>query len=111
MTKYEKFMKLLNDKGHVKAMNVAVNITPMMDAFPDEMKQAVLKGCVGTSITTILKGDPEIKAAFDQAACDLMLDKVFKDLDLKQDKDFKPSEQDLFAKSIAEAIVTQMFRK
>lgn len=111
MTKYEKFMKLMHDRGHVKAMNVAVNITPMMDAFPAELKQAVLKSCVASSITTILKVDPEIKEAFDQAACNMMLDQVFKDLDLKQDKDFKPSEQDLLAKSIAEAFVTQFFKK
>jgi len=111
VAKYEKFMKLMHDKGHVKAMNVAVNITPMMNVFPGEVQQAVLRSCVASSITTILKVDPEIKEAFDQAACELMLDKVFKDLDLKQDKDFKPSEQDLLAKSIAEALVTQIFKK
>jgi hypothetical protein len=110
MTKFEKFMKLLHDKGHVKAMNLAVNITPIMNAFPAELQQEVLKSCVAKSITTILKVDPEIKEAFDQAACEVMLDKVFKDLDLKQDKDFKPSEQDLLAKSIAKALVTQIFK-
>lgn len=101
----------MNDNGHVKAMNVAINITPIMNAFPDEVKQVVLKSWVASSVTTILKVDPEIKKAFDQAACELMLDKVIKDLDLKQDKDFKPSEQDLLAKSIAEALVTQFFQK
>lgn len=103
-------MQLLNDKGHVKAMNVAVNLAPM-DFIPDEVKPSVIKSCVGASISTILNTDPEIKQAFDKAACDLMLDKIVKDLDLKKDENFKPTAQDLFAKSVADALFSNMFRK
>jgi hypothetical protein len=103
-------MKLLHDKGHVKAMTVAVNLAPM-ELLPDEVKPSVIKSCVATSISTILMKDPEIKQVFDRAACDLMLDQVVKDLDLKKDKDFKPSPQDLFAKSVADALFANMFRK
>lgn len=110
MTNYEKFLKLLHDKGHVKAMTVAVNLAPI-DFLPDEVKPSVIKSCVATSISTILMKDPEIKQAFDKAACDLMLDQVFKDLDLKKDENFKPSSQDLFAKSIADALFANMFKK
>lgn len=110
MSNYEKFMKLLHDKGHVKAMNVAVNLTPM-EFLPDEAKPSVIKSCVGTVISTILMTEPEIKQIFDRAACDLMLDKIVKDLDLKKDKDFKPSSQDLFAKSVADVLLANMFRK
>jgi hypothetical protein len=107
---YEKFLKLLHDKGHVKAMTVAVNLAPI-DFLPDEVKPSVIKSCVATSISTILLKDPEIKQAFDKAACDLMLDQVVKDLDLKKDENFKPSPQDLFAKSIADALFANMFKK
>lgn len=110
MSNYEKFMKLLHDKGHVKAMNVAVNFAPM-GLLPDEVKPSVIKSCVATNISTILAKDPEIKAVFDRAACDLMLDQIVKDLDLKQDKDFKPTPQDLFAKSVADALFANMFKK
>ncbi|MBS5822437.1 MAG: hypothetical protein KID00_01020 [Clostridium argentinense] len=110
MNNYEKFMQLLNDKGHMKAMNVAVNLTPI-DLIPDEVKPSVIKSCVGASISTILNTDPEIKQAFDKAACDLMLDQVVKDLNLKKDKNFKPTSQDLFAKSIADALFSNMFGK
>lgn len=110
MSNYEKFMKQLHDKGHVKAMNVAVNLAPM-GLLPDEVKPSVIKSCVATSISTILAKDPEIKAVFDRAACDLMLDQIVKDLDLKQDKDFKPTPQDLFAKSVADALFANMFKK
>lgn len=108
MTNYEKFMKLLHDKGHVKAMNSAVNMTPLVDAFLGEHKDELIKSCVATSITTVLKIDPEIKQAFDRAACDMMLERVVKDLDLKKDKDFKPTPQDIFAKAVAEAIFANM---
>ncbi|MPN64512.1 hypothetical protein SDC9_212287 [bioreactor metagenome] len=104
-------MKLLHEKGHVKAMNLAVNMTPLINAFLGEHKEELLKGCVANSISMILKVDPEIKEAFDKAACELMLDKVFKDLDLKQDENFKPTAQDLFAKSVAEALISQMVKK
>ena len=33
-------MKLLHDKGHVKAMNTAVNLSPM-EFLPDEVKPSV----------------------------------------------------------------------
>lgn len=108
MTNYEKFMKLLNDKGHVKGMNIAVNLAPM-EFLPDEVKPSVIKSCVATSISTILMKDPEIKQVFDKAAYDLMLDKVFEDLDLKKDEDYKPTAQDLFAKSVADALFSNMF--
>lgn len=103
-------MQLLNDKGHVKAINVAVNLAPM-ELLPDAVKPSVIKSCVGASISTILNTDPEIKQAFDKAACDLMLDKIVKDLDLKKDENFKPTAQDLFAKSIADALFSNMFKK
>ena len=105
MTNYEKFMKLLHDKGHVKAMTVAVNLSPM-GFLPDEVKPSVIKSCVATNISTILEKDPEIKAV-----CDLMLDQIVKDLDLKQDENFKPTPQDLFAKSVADALFANMFKK
>lgn len=109
MSNYEKFMKLLHDKGYVRAMNVAVNLSPM-ESLPDDVKPHVIKSCVATNISTILVKDPEIKAVFDRAACDLMLDQLVKDLDLKQDKDFKPTPQDLFAKSIAEVLFGNLFK-
>lgn len=109
MSNYEKFMKLLHDKGYVNAMNVAVNLAPI-DFLPDEVKPSVIKSCVATNMSTILVKDPEIKAVFDRAACDLMLDQLVKDLDLKQDKDFKPTSQDLLAKSIADMLFGNMFK-
>lgn len=110
MNNYEKFLKLLHDKGHVKAMTVAVNLAPI-DSLPDEVKPSVIKSCVATSISTILMKDPEIKQVFDRAACDLMLDQVVKDLDLKKDENFKPSPQALFAKSIADVLFANIFKE
>lgn len=110
MTNYEKFMKLLHDKGHVRAMNVAVNFAPM-EILPDEVKESVIKNCIATSISTVLIKDPEIKEAFDRASCDLMFDKIVADLDLKKDDNFKPTSQDLLAKTIADALFANMFRK
>lgn len=100
----------MHDKGHVKAMTVAVNLSPM-ELLPDEVKPSVIKSCVATSISTILKKDPEIKEVFDKAACDLLLDQVVKDLDLKKDENFKPSPQDIFVKSVADALFANMFKK
>lgn len=110
MTNYEKFMKLLHDKGHVKAMNTAVNLSPM-EFLPDEVKPSVIKSCVASYISNILARDPEVKEVFDRAACDMMLEKVLNDLDLKKDENFKPTPQDLFAKSVADALFSNMFRK
>lgn len=110
MSNYEKFIKLLHDKGHVRAMTVAVNFAPM-EILPDEVKPSIIKSCVATSISTILMKDPEIKQVFDRAACDLMLDQVVKDLDLKKEKNFEPSQQDILAKTIADALFASMFKK
>lgn len=103
-------MKLLEEKGHVKAMNVAVNLAPM-DMLPDEIKPSVIKSCVAASISSVLMKDPEIKQVFDKAACDMLLDRLVKDLDLKKDENFKPSSQDPFAKSVADALFANMFKK
>jgi hypothetical protein len=110
MTNYEKFMKLLHDKGHVQAMNVAVNLSSI-ELLPDELKPLVIESSVAAVISNVIAKDPEIKQVFDRAACDLMLEKVVKDLDLKKDENFKPTAQDLFAKSFADAFINSIFMK
>lgn len=110
MTKYEVFMKLLHEKGCVKSMQKATNMIPLPDELPDGLKAAIMKGCVGQAVHTVLKTDPEIKVAFDEAACELMLDAIAKDLDLKKDENFKPTPLDELFKSIAEKMAAELFK-
>ncbi|MDD3049745.1 MAG: hypothetical protein PHR06_01215 [Candidatus Cloacimonetes bacterium] len=110
MSKYEIFIKMLHDKGCVKSMQMAKNLAPEPPyELPDSLKEAINKKCVSSSISTSMRIDPELKRAFDDAACEMIFNKVYKDLDLKKDVNFKPTEKDLFAKSMAEAIATMMF--
>lgn len=110
MTKYEILMKQLHDKGCVKSMQKATNMIPLPDELPDGLKAAIMKGCVGQAVHTILKTDPEIKVAFDEAACELMLDKISKDLDLKKDENFKPNAIDELVKNLAEKMAAELFK-
>jgi hypothetical protein len=110
MSKYEIFMKMLKDKGCVKAMQMAKNLTPEVPGINPELQKAIDKGCIAKAVTGSMMRDPELKKAFDQAATEMMYDKIVADLDLKKDENFKPTEQDLLAKSVAEVIVGMMFR-
>ena len=110
MKEYEKFMKLFNDKGYVKSMELAINLSPM-DMLPDELKPHVIKGSVANAISLTLTSDPEFKEAFDRASCELMLEKIVKDLDLKKDENFKPVSDEIFAQSIAHILFKNKSRK
>lgn len=82
-------------------MQVAKQLTPELHGIPAELQKQIDKGCVATSINVLLSTDPEIKSAFDKAACELMLDKIFNDLELKKDPEFKATPQEELAKIIA----------
>lgn len=107
MGEYEKFMKLLHDKGHVDKMNRAIN----MSSLHIELTKKHIDYCVMPHIGMVAACDPEFKEAFDKAACEIMIDKVLNDLNLKQDEKFKPTEQDLFLKSLVDSMLTNLFRK
>lgn len=104
MTKYETFMTLMEKKGKIKAMRLAKQLVPDMPGESPELQKLVDRGCVASSMTTTLKIDPEIKAAYDAAANELMLDKLFEDLDLKKDPDFKANPMEELAQQIGQAI-------
>lgn len=108
MSNYEKFLKLLHEKGHVKAMTAAINLSPI-ETLPEEIIPLTIEGMIGSNISMILMKDPEAKEIFDKAACDLMLEKIFKDLDLKKDENFEPTSNDLLTKAIAESFMNHLF--
>lgn len=103
--RYEIFIKMLHDKGVVESIQVATNMTPGTPAeFPDSLKEAIKKKCISSSISMAMDRNPELKKAFDLAACEIMFTKIVKDLDLKKDENYKPTEADLLAKSMAEKL-------
>lgn len=104
MTKYEKFMTLMEKKGKIRALQLAKQLTPEMPGASPDLQKLVDKGCIAHSVTSTLQIDPEIKAAFDEAANELMLDKLFEDLDLKKDPDFKANPMEELAQQIGQAI-------
>jgi hypothetical protein len=103
-------MKMINDKGLVKSMQMAKNLTPELPGITPELQKAIDRGCIEKSITTAMMNDPELRMAFSKAASEMVFDKVIADLDLKKDENFKPTAQDLLAKQMAEAIVGMFFR-
>ena len=109
MNNFELLMKQINEKGHVRSMKSAVNLSPLQ-MVPESIQPEVIKGCVAASMSYILKSDTEIKKAFDKVAYDLMMDKIVLELDLKKDENFKPTLQDLFAKTIADELFSQIIK-
>lgn len=97
MTAYNEFLKLLEQKGYINQISLAVNYIPM-NLLPDEKKKEIIKGCISSSMTIILKEDKEIKEAFDKAACKLIFEKLFDDIKVKLDptKDITDSIMSVF---------------
>ena len=109
MTNYEKFMKLLHDKGYVKSLEFSINLAPV-ELLPDALKENVIKESVSSCIVLSLQRDLELKQAFDRAAIEIMIDKITKDLDLKKDENFNPNNEDMF-KEIITHILSNKPRK
>lgn len=101
MTKYEEFMKLLEKKGTVRALKVAKQFTPELPGLPPEAQKEIDKACLAKSIGTTMGIDPEINMAFKAAATEMLIDRMFEDLDLKKDPNFKTTPAEELAKSIA----------
>lgn len=101
MTKYEKLIQVMEKKGTVRAMRFAKQVTPEFPGLSPEAQKEIDKACMTKSIATTMDIDPEFKAAFIEAATDMVIDRLFEDLDLKKDPDFKATPAEEFAKNLA----------
>lgn len=101
MTKYEELIQLMEKKGTIRALKVAKQFTPEIPGFPAEAQKEIDKACMTKSIATTMDIDPEFKSAFIETATEMMIDRLFEDLDLKKDPNFKATPAEEFAKTLA----------
>lgn len=101
MTKYEELIQLMEKKGTIRALKVAKQFTPEIPGFPAEAQKEIDKACLAKSIGTTMGIDPEIRDAFSAAATEMMINRLFEDLDLKKDPNFKATPAEEFAKTLA----------
>lgn len=107
-TNFEKFMELMNKKGLVRNIQVAKQFVP--NVAIGEAQKAIDEMCVGQTITKELLRDPELKAAYDYAANELMFNKIVENIDLEKKENFEFTAAEAFAKTIAEAVLGDILK-